>query len=133
MRKVLLDDFVVQEHLGRGGMGDVYLVRSRISGERFAAKRILPKLVREERFRQAFLNELRTWIDLPRHPNLTACRFFRTVETDLVVFAEYVEGGSLEEWICQGKLSGLAQVLDVAIRPPGPGSGAPAGASSTRT
>ena len=96
---VLLGDYEVELHLERGGMGDVYLVRSGSSGEQLAVKRVLPNLVQNERHRRTFLNELRTWIDLPEHPNLKACRFFRTLEEQVIVFAEYVEGGSLEERI----------------------------------
>ena len=114
--KVLLDDFRVEQHLGRGGMGDVYLVRSQSIGQQYAVKRILPQLVKNWKHRRAFLNELRNWIDLPEHPNLTACRFFRTVENQTLVFAEYVPGGSLEQWIQQERLQALDQALDVAIQ-----------------
>ena len=112
----LAGDYEVERQLGHGGMGDVYLVRSRSGGERLAVKRILPSLVRKAKHRQAFLGELRTWIDLPEHPHVTSCRFFRTVENQVIVFAEYVDGGSLEHWIRNGKLSTVEQVLDVAIQ-----------------
>ena len=114
--KVLLEDFVVKRHLGRGGMGDVHLVRSRSSGNPFAVKRILPKWIQNEDRRHKFLAELRTWIELPEHPNLAACRFFRTADGETLLFAEYVAGGSLEEWIRAAKLAGLEQILDVAIQ-----------------
>lgn len=114
--KLLLDDYEVKKRLGQGGMGEVYLVQSRSSGEQWAAKRILPELLRKKRSRNAFLQEVRNWIDLPTHPHLTACRFFLTVDDQVVVFAEYVEGGSLEEWIRDKRLSSLEQVLDVAIQ-----------------
>jgi len=114
--KALLDDFVVEQHLGRGGMGDVYLVRSRSTSQPFAVKRILPERLSSERSRRLFLAELRAWIDLPEHPNLAACRFFRSVEGQTVIFAEYVSGGSLDAWIRVRKLTGLKQILDVAIQ-----------------
>lgn len=119
---VLLDEYEVERHLGAGGMGAVYLVRSRKTQRRFAAKRVLAKHLADERQRQSFLRELRTWIDLPDHPNLTACRFFRTVGEEVVIFAEYVDGGSLAEWVRDGRLyaggpaAALERVLDVAIR-----------------
>jgi serine/threonine protein kinase len=59
---------------------------------------------------------LQTWLDLPEHPHLVACRFFRTVGTELAIFAEYVEGGSLEHWIKERRLTQLEQILDVAIQ-----------------
>lgn len=111
--QVILDDFVLERLLGEGGMGAVYLVCSRSTGQRFAVKRV--------RFREAadqrnFLAELQTWIDLPAHPHLTACRFFRTVGEEILVFAEFVEGGSLAEWIRDRRLISLGQILDIAIQ-----------------
>ncbi len=63
-----------------------------------------------------FLDELQTWIDLPEHPHLTSCRFFRTVDVEVAIFAEFVEGGSLADWIHTGKLTRLEDLLDVAIQ-----------------
>ena len=103
--------------LGEGGMGKVYLVRSLSSGSQFAVKRA--KGMREAD-RKAFLTELQTWIDLPDHPNLVPCRFFRTVDTEVLIFAEYVDGGSLKDWIDSRKLyeggseQALERMLDVA-------------------
>ena len=113
---VLLDDFVVQQRLGAGGMGDVFLVQSRFTGEPFAIKRILPRLVADVRYRKVFQGELRTWIDLPEHPHLTACRFFRTLEEQVVIFAEYVNGGNLDKWIRDKRLTSIEYILDVAIQ-----------------
>ena len=71
-------------------MGTVYLVKSQSTGQRFAVKKTL---LRDAENQRAFLAELQTWIDLPVHPNLVACRFFRSVGNEVVIFAEYVEGG----------------------------------------
>ncbi|MFH1919262.1 MAG: protein kinase, partial [Planctomycetota bacterium] len=125
--KILLDDYVVGKHLGAGGMGSVYLVRSRSTGNLFAVKRIQPRHLQKRTIRQAFLHELRAWIELPEHPNLTACRFFQTVNDEIVIFAELVKGGALSEWIRadDGSTPKLydgdppeitARILDVAIQ-----------------
>jgi serine/threonine protein kinase/tetratricopeptide (TPR) repeat protein len=113
---VLLDDYLVEQHLGSGGMGDVYLARSRTTGEPYAVKRIRPDLIQDPRHRKSFLKELRSWVDLPGHPHLVACRFFRTVSGEVLIFAEYVEGGSLHAWIREGRVSSVEAVLDVAIQ-----------------
>ena len=97
----ILDDYEVMRVLGEGGMGNVYLVRSLSTGMQFAVKRAKGL---EDADRKNFLAELQTWIDLPDHPNLVSCRFFRTVEAEILIFAEYVEGGSLHDWIESRKL-----------------------------
>ncbi|MBP9902407.1 MAG: protein kinase, partial [Verrucomicrobia bacterium] len=117
--EVLLDDFVVEGLLGEGGMGKVYLLRSRSTGSQFAVKRAKGL---EEADRRNFLTELQTWIDLPEHANLVPCRFFRTMGEEILIFAEYVEGGSLSQWIQNRKLyegghqDALKRILDVAIQ-----------------
>jgi tetratricopeptide (TPR) repeat protein len=73
-------------------------------------------LIRDEKHRKAFLAELQTWIDLPEHPNIVPCRFFRTVGEEIVIFADYVDGGSLADWIAKRRLTSLEQILDVAIQ-----------------
>src|SRR6266478_9751358 len=117
--QTLLDDFVVERVLGEGGMGKVYLVKSQTTNTRFADKRAKGL---SERDRRSFLAELQTWIDLPEHPNLVPCRFFRTVGDELLIFAEYVGGGSLKNWIDSRKLyeggaeKTLERILDTAIQ-----------------
>jgi len=115
----VLDDFVVERTLGEGGMGKVYLLRSRTNGSRFAVKRAKGF---NEAERRGFLAELQTWIDLPEHANLVPCRFFRTMDSEILIFAEYVEGGSLVEWIDSRRLyeggpkQALERMLDIAIQ-----------------
>jgi len=115
----VLDDFVVEKTLGEGGMGKVYLLRSRSNGSRFAVKRATGF---NEAERRGFLAELQTWIDLPEHANLVPCRFFRTMDSEILIFAEYVAGGSLVEWIdsrrlyAGGQKLALERMLDVAIQ-----------------
>src|SRR5438876_2270828 len=117
--QILLDDFAVQRVLGEGGMGKVYLVKSLTTNMRFAVKRARGL---SEGERRNFLAELQTWIDLPEHPNLVPCRFFRTVGDEVLIFAEYVGGGSLKNWIDSGKLyeggaeKTLERILDTAIQ-----------------
>jgi tetratricopeptide (TPR) repeat protein len=117
--QTILDDFVVERVLGEGGMGKVYLVKSQTTGMRFAVKRAKGL---SEGDRRNFLAELQTWIDLPEHPNLVPCRFFRTVGDEVLIFAEYVEGGSLKNRIDSRKLyegakeKALERILDTAIQ-----------------
>jgi serine/threonine protein kinase len=111
--QLLLDDFEVQHVLGQGGMGKVYLVRSQTTAMEFAVKHAL---IRDDNSRQNFLSELQTWIDLPEHPHIAACRFFRTIGDEIAIFAEYISGGTLADWIRDRRLTTLEQILDVAIQ-----------------
>ena len=111
--QVIAGEYAIEKELGRGGMGRVWLVKSRSTGRLFAVKQAL---IRDDKHRKAFLSELQTWIDLPEHPNIVPCRFFRTVGDEIVIFADYIDGGSLAEWITKGKLNTLEQILDVAIQ-----------------
>ena len=87
----VLDEFLVERVLGRGGMGTVYAVRHLPTQQQFAAKRAH---LTTEAARIAFLAELQTWIDLPEHPHLTNCRFFRTLGEDVLLFTDLADGGS---------------------------------------
>jgi serine/threonine protein kinase len=111
--QLLLDDFEVQQVLGQGGMGKVYLVHSQTTGMEFAVKHAL---IKDDNSRQNFLSELQTWVDLPEHPHIAACRFFRTIGDEIAIFAEYISGGTLADWIRDRRLTTLEQILDVAIQ-----------------
>ncbi|MEM2582431.1 MAG: serine/threonine-protein kinase [Candidatus Caldarchaeum sp.] len=112
--EVILGQYRVERILGYGGMGAVYLlVRSDATEQRFAVKKIR---FRNDELERAFLRELQSWMDLPDFPHLVACRFFRTIDGETVIFAEYVEGGSLRQWIEQGRVKEVDEILDVAIQ-----------------
>jgi serine/threonine protein kinase len=112
----LLGQYIVEKKLGEGGMGAVYLVRRLSDQSYFAVKTRLNTEFNQSGRKRMFLKELRTWIGLPQHPNITACHFFRTVEDRLVIFSEYIEGGTLSEWIRTGRIDSLRKMLDVAIQ-----------------
>jgi tetratricopeptide (TPR) repeat protein len=110
----VLGEYTVEGVLGEGGMGTVFLlVRSHSTGQRFAVKKTK---FRDETIQRNFLRELQLWLDLPEHPHLVACRFFRTIDEELAIFAEYVEGGALSKWIVDRRLAELPRILDVAIQ-----------------
>ncbi len=111
--KLLLNEYLIEGEIGEGGMGKVYLARSRSADHQFAVKRTK---VLDEVSRRNFQTELQLWIELPEYPHLVACRFFRTIREEIAIFAQYIEGGSLADWIRDRKLTSLPQILDVAIQ-----------------
>ena len=115
----LLDDFTVMRRLGQGAMGKVWLVNSELTGRQFAVKRAhsLDSVSQRE-----FLRELLAWMELPKHPNIVPCHFFRINGNEVFIFAEYISGGSLRDWINSGKLyeggqdASLGLTLDILIQ-----------------
>jgi tetratricopeptide (TPR) repeat protein len=94
----VLGEFVVERVLGRGGFGEVVLVQAQSTGARYAVKR----LVRADPLAQRdFLTETQRWMALPSHPHLVECHFVRTVGAQMVVFSEYVAGGSLADLLAK--------------------------------
>ncbi len=110
---VVLDEYQVQRMLGIGGMGQVFLLRSLVTGTRFAVKKARVQSAAE---RHRFLLELQTWFGLPEHPHFVKCQFFRTIDDDLAIFAEFVERGSASDALRRRDVWAMSDVLAVAIQ-----------------
>ena len=113
----LLGEYVIKAFLGKGGMEKVYLVTPyKYENLLFAVKTLHVSALASFDHRRMFINELRTWIDLPEHPNITAFRFFRTIHDRLAIFSEYVNGGSLQDWIENSGIADTGSALDISIQ-----------------
>ncbi|WP_372346848.1 protein kinase [Streptomyces sp. KL116D] len=108
--------------LGRGGMGVVHRVRHLGWGIDMAVKSPRPELFDGPGDQALFVREAEAWVSLGLHPHVCACHYVRVVGGVPRVFAEYVEGGSLAEWIGDGRLyaggarQAVARVLDTAVQ-----------------
>ncbi|MFD7325256.1 protein kinase [Streptomyces sp. NPDC059875] len=106
----------------QGGMGLVYRVRHLTWGTDLAMKRPRPAHLRGPEDRERFVAEADLWISLGLHPHVCGCHFVRVVDGVPCVFAEYVPGGSLADWIRDGRLyegatdDVLARILRVAAQ-----------------
>ena len=112
----ILDTYKVEKILGRGGMGIVYLVRKTQDDEPFAVKTLHKHKLQKFERKRMFLQELRTWIDLPVHPNLVECCFFRTIGDRMAIFSEYVPGESLNQMIQTDLIGETEKIIDIAIQ-----------------
>ncbi|MDI5974570.1 WD40 repeat domain-containing serine/threonine protein kinase [Amycolatopsis magusensis] len=114
--------YQVERAFENGGMGLVYRVRHLAWGVDLAVKCPRPELFRDEIDRQRFVDEAQVWVSLGLHPNVCACHYVRTLDGIPRVFAEFVPGGSLTDWIRDGRLyegdriAVLARILDFAIQ-----------------
>lgn len=118
----IADLYDVREVHEQGAMGLVYRVRHLGWDVDLAVKSPRPDLFATEPDKQRFIREAETWVSLGLHPHVCACHYVRTLAGAPRVFAEYVDGGSLRDWIDDGRLyeggpeHALARVLDLAIQ-----------------
>ena len=112
---------VLQVH-GDGGMGVVYRVRRLGWDTDLAVKCPRAELFRTPGQRDRFVAEAEIWVSLGLHPNVCGCHYVRVLDGIPRVFAEYVPGGSLRDWITDRRLYAgdraevLARILDVAVQ-----------------
>lgn len=118
---IILDGYCIQSVLGRGGMGVVYLAELKLRQKtlQFAVKTLSESSCRNDVVRRLFMSELRTWIDLPPHPNIIKCHFFRTIDDNLAIFSEYASGGSLADYARRKPSMEMRGILDIAIQSAG--------------
>jgi WD40 repeat protein len=118
----LLDLYKVTGILGQGGMGTVYKVHHQGWKVDLAVKSPQPEFFQTETDKVNFIGEAEAWVNLGLHPHTVSCYYVRTLGGIPRVFAEYVEGGSLSDWIrdrrlyAGGQEQALARLLDVAIQ-----------------
>lgn len=112
-----MGDYEVISILGSGGMGRVYQVRNAITDRVEAMKVLLPDLEGHEEVAARFLREIKLLAAL-KHPNIAALHTALTIDNQLVMVMEYVEGCSLSARLAKGPvpvpdaLNYIDQVLD---------------------
>ena len=108
--------------LGEGGMGTVYKVRHLGWDLDLAVKCPKPSLLARAGGAENFEREAETWVQLGLHPHTVSCYYVRRLGGIPRVFAEFVAGGSLTDWIKDGRLyqgtpeEAIRRMLDVAIQ-----------------
>ncbi|WP_052567882.1 protein kinase domain-containing protein [Ktedonobacter racemifer] len=119
---IILDHYEVTGTLGEGGMGTVYKVHHRGWKTDLAVKSPKPEIFARAGGKENFIREAETWVNLGLHPYTVSCYYVRTLGGIPRVFAEYVAGGSLADWIRTRRLydgghaQALERILDVAIQ-----------------
>ena len=113
---IILKHYQVIQLLGIGGYATVYLVKNTLTGDDYAVKVPNLRLAPRSQQQKLFFREIRTWLDLPQHANLTECYFFRSIDDRIVIFSEYVHGFSLDTLTVRRDLMNLDRILDIAIQ-----------------
>ena len=119
---VILDRYEVQQIFTSGGMGLVYRVYHRGWGMALAVKSPRPEFLQTAEQIESFEREAETWVNLGLHPHIVSCYYIRRLGGIPRIFAEFVEGGTLADWIRSRKLyeggpeQALKRILDVATQ-----------------
>ena len=119
---ILLDVYRVGSDPIQGGMGRVWRVRHTGWGVDLAMKQPKAELFQNERQKANFVHECEAWINLGLHPHIVSCYYVRGIGGIPSIFSEWMDGGSLKNWIQGGRLyEGDARdvslrVLDIAIQ-----------------
>ncbi len=98
-----LGDYEILGILGAGGMGKVYKVRNTISDRVEAMKILLPDLVGQKDLADRFLREIKVLASL-NHPNIAALRTALTLDNQLVMIMEFVDGVTLSSRLHEGAI-----------------------------
>jgi serine/threonine-protein kinase len=99
-----IGDYEILGVLGSGGMGQVFKVRNVISDRIEAMKILLPDLAGRQDLADRFLREIKVLAGL-NHPNIAALRTALTLNNQLVMVMEYVEGTTLAERLERNSIS----------------------------
>ena len=91
----LIAGYEVVGELGRGGMGRVFRVRSRLTDREEAMKVVIPGLGDQPDLAERFLREIKVHASLD-HPNIAALHTALRVQDQIVMILELVDGFSLE-------------------------------------
>jgi serine/threonine-protein kinase len=98
-----IGDYEILGVLGKGGMGKVFKVRNVISDRIEAMKILLPDLAGSQDLADRFLREIKVLASL-NHPNIASLQTALTLNNQLVMVMEYVEGMTLGERLEQGPI-----------------------------
>ena len=103
------------KRIGAGGMGEVFLARTRESPDLVVVKRILPHLTENARFLRLFLDEARIAARLV-HPNIARILELGEAEGSWFVAMEYVPGRDLRDLLRRMKEREELTPVEVALR-----------------
>jgi WD40 repeat protein/serine/threonine protein kinase len=124
--QLIEDLYEVGDVLGEGGMGKVYKVWHRNWNLFLAVKSPKWEIFQNADLKKNFTVEAETWVNLDLHPNVVTCYYVSEISGIPRIFIEYLEGGTLKQWIHhedkKGKLYhanpeiSLERILDISIQ-----------------
>ena len=116
IRKLDIPEYEIENELGVGGFGAVYLVRHKKHGTLAALKVMLSNVAVDEHARQAFLREIENMRRL-RHQHIVKFLDYGSVGGVFYILLEYCEGGNVGDLMSRrgGKL-GLDEARPIMLQ-----------------
>lgn len=100
---LMVGDYIINDELGRGGFGSVYLAAHKDTGKDVAIKFLHPKLLKEAKSRQSFLDEMINQARLSICPNIVhvhqSISYVDNQGEHLGMVMEYIDGDPLDLWV----------------------------------
>ncbi|MFN8375279.1 MAG: protein kinase [Anaerolineae bacterium] len=90
-------NYRIEQQIGEGGMGVLYLATDLSTRRQVAMKFIRPYLASDPQFQQRFIQEARAIVALD-HPNIIRVLHFSSGQGPLFIVMEYINGGSLRDY-----------------------------------
>lgn len=94
IKENLKKNYDMQEELGHGGMGSVYMVKNRLDNQRYAAKIIWNSELGDGKEEAEILARL-------SHNMLPIIKEYFSYDTHTIIVMEYISGINMEQYICQ--------------------------------
>lgn len=94
-----LGECVLEDLLGAGGMGEVYLARDEVLGREVAVKVLRPSLADDPESVSRFRRELKAQASLSAHPNVVTALHASEADGRLYLVMEHVEGTDLRRLV----------------------------------
>ncbi|HSE15862.1 MAG TPA: serine/threonine-protein kinase [Pyrinomonadaceae bacterium] len=114
--RTLDEKYLVEEHLGAGGMGAVYRARHLSMDRPVAIKFLHQRLVEDEAARVRFQTEARAAVKL-RHPNaVSVTDFGHTSEGGVYIVMELLEGRTLREIVSREAPLDTARATSIMLQ-----------------
>jgi len=109
-----LGPYQILQHLGTGGMGEVYLATDARLDRRVALKVLSAEVAHDKRRMQRFQQEARMASAL-NQPNILTIFEFGEINSLNLLATEYIEGETLRKYLRSNKLK-LTEILDISIQ-----------------
>ena len=109
-----LGAYSILDHLGTGGMGEVYLAQDARLDRTVALKILVPEVAADERRMQRFRQEAKVTSSL-NQPNILTIFEFGEEGSMTFLAAEFVDGETLRDYV-RGKRLKLSDILEIAIQ-----------------